>query len=167
LTYVAEITEPKYRGILSALGSTCVITGIFIQFIMGSLMDWRTVAAVSSVFPVISIIALCFIPESPTWLIREQRYHESVKALQWLRGWVSEHKIESEFNRLYDELITQPALEEAGENTNSCLHRLRMFKKRSFLVPFFLVAYTFFTGHFSGKTPLQTYAVQVIEQLLF
>ncbi|XP_037947939.1 facilitated trehalose transporter Tret1 isoform X2 [Teleopsis dalmanni] len=169
LTYVAEITEPKYRGILSALGSTCVILGVFIQFIMGSFMDWRTIAAVSSAFPVICIVALCFIPESPTWLIREQRFREAVKSLQWLRGWVSEHKIESEFNRLYDELITQPAFEEAEENgpvkPTKCASRIRMFRKRSFLVPFLLVAFTFFTGHFSGKTPLQTYAVQIFHTL--
>lgn len=165
---MAEITEPKYRGILSALGSTCVITGVFIQFIMGSLMDWRTIAAVSAAFPVISIIALFFVPESPTWLIREGRYREAIKALQWLRGWVHESKIESEFNRLYDELITQPALEEAAENCaqnteeqSKIARFLKMFRKRSFLAPFLLVAFTFFAGHFSGKTPLQTYAVQV------
>lgn len=111
LTYVAEITEPKYRGILSALGTTCVITGVFIQFILGSLMDWRSVAAVSSAFPVITIIMLCFVPESPVWLIREQRFREAVKSLQWLRGWVPEHMIEAEFNQLYDELITQKAIE--------------------------------------------------------
>ncbi|XP_065355023.1 facilitated trehalose transporter Tret1 [Calliphora vicina] len=172
LTYVAEITEPKYRGILSALGSTCVITGVFIQFIMGSLMDWRTIAAVSSVFPVISIISLCFVPESPTWLIREQRFREAIKALQWLRGWVSEQHIEEEFNRLYDELITQPALEEQAEQVRqqeaggkTFFTRFRMFKKRSFLVPFLLVAFTFFVGHFSGKTSLQTYAVQIFHTL--
>lgn len=130
-------------------------------------MDWRTIAAVSSAFPVISIIALCFIPESPTWLIREQRFKEAVKALQWLRGWVPEHKIEAEFNKLYDELITKPALEEAGENDtkhaccNKFLHHMSLFRKRSFLAPFLLVSFTFFTGHFSGKTSLQTYAVQV------
>uniref|UniRef100_A0A1A9WGT3 Major facilitator superfamily (MFS) profile domain-containing protein n=1 Tax=Glossina brevipalpis TaxID=37001 RepID=A0A1A9WGT3_9MUSC len=169
LTYVAEITEPKYRGILSALGSTCVITGIFIQFIMGSLMDWRTIAAISAAFPVLSIIALCFVPESPIWLIREQRFREAVKSLQWLRGWVSEQDIDEEFKRLYDELITQPALEKMKESMNHKNHghlsRLRMFKKRSFVVPFLLVAYTFFTGHFSGKTSLQTYAVQIFHTL--
>ncbi|XP_017088653.2 facilitated trehalose transporter Tret1 isoform X2 [Drosophila bipectinata] len=171
LTYVAEITEPKYRGILSALGTTCVITGVFIQFILGSLMDWRSVAAVSSAFPVITIVMLCFVPESPVWLIREQRFREAVKSLQWLRGWVPEHKIEAEFNQLYDELITQKAIEMAADGTpppgqrRTLAQRFRMWRKRSFLVPFMLVSFTFFTGHFSGKTPLQTYAVQIFHTL--
>ncbi|XP_068157840.1 facilitated trehalose transporter Tret1 isoform X1 [Drosophila tropicalis] len=170
LTYVAEITEPKYRGILSALGTTCVITGVFVQFILGSLMDWRSVAAVSAAFPVITMCALCFVPESPVWLIREQRFREAVKSLQWLRGWVPEHKIEAEFNQLYDELITKKALEQAANGitpgeSRTIKNRLRMWRKRSFLVPFMLVSFTFFTGHFSGKTPLQTYAVQIFHTL--
>jgi len=140
LTYVAEITEPKYRGILSALGTTCVITGVFIQFILGSLMDWRSVAAVSSAFPVITILMLCFVPESPVWLIREQRFREAVKSLQWLRGWVPEHMIEAEFNQLYDELITQKAIELSADGIplqgqrRTLGQRLRMWRKRSFLV---------------------------------
>jgi len=171
LTYVAEITEPKYRGILSALGTTCVITGVFIQFILGSLMDWRSVAAVSSAFPVITILMLCFVPESPVWLIREQRFREAVKSLQWLRGWVPEHMIEAEFNQLYDELITQKAIELSADGIplqgqrRTLGQRLRMWRKRSFLVPFLLVSFSFFTGHFSGKTPLQTYAVQIFHTL--
>ncbi|XP_051864044.1 facilitated trehalose transporter Tret1 isoform X1 [Drosophila albomicans] len=172
LTYVAEITEPKYRGILSALGTTCVITGVFVQFILGSLMDWRSVAAVSAAFPVITIVMLCFVPESPIWLIREHRFLEAVKSLQWLRGWVPEHMIEAEFNQLYDELITQKAIEEAAEGgaasagqRRTLKMRLRMWRKRTFLVPFLLVSFTFFTGHFSGKTSLQTYAVQIFHTL--
>lgn len=171
LTYVAEITEPKYRGILSALGTTCVITGVFVQFLLGSLMDWRSVAAVSSAFPVITIVMLCFVPESPIWLIREHRFREAVKSLQWLRGWVPEHMVEAEFNQLYDELITQKAIEEASENgvagqqRRTLKHRFRMWRKRTFLAPFLLVSFTFFTGHFSGKTPLQTYAVQIFHTL--
>lgn len=31
LTYVAEITEPRYRGMLAATGSTCLICGVFTQ----------------------------------------------------------------------------------------------------------------------------------------
>lgn len=31
LTYVAEVTQPKYRGMLAATGSTCVILGVFTQ----------------------------------------------------------------------------------------------------------------------------------------
>lgn len=38
---------------------------------------------------------------------------------------------------------------------------LKLFTKRSFLVPYCLVSFAFFIGHFNGMTTLQTYAVQI------
>ena len=89
LTYVAEITQPRFRGMLAATGSTCVILGVFIQFIMGSFMKWRTVALFSSCVPVVSSLLLFSVPESPHWLIRKRRFDEAKDALAWLRGWVT------------------------------------------------------------------------------
>lgn len=134
-------------------------------------MTWRTVAAVSAAFPIISIVMLFFVPESPTWLMRNERFNEARLALQWLRGWVPEIYVKEEYDRLYDELITRPALEHdnIGGKITHCQttwsRRLHKFRKRTFLAPFILVSYTFFTGHFSGKTSLQTYAVQIFHTL--
>lgn len=36
-----------------------------------------------------------------------------------------------------------------------------MLKQRTFLKPFALVVYAFFVGHWSGMTPLQTFAVHI------
>lgn len=170
LTYVAEITEPKYRGILSVLGSTCVMGGVFVQFIMGSFLDWRTIAAINTVFPILSITTLFFIPESPTWLIRKERFKEAIRSLQWLRGWVPEYKVEKEFNMLYDQLITKAIIDDANDgvtdrNNRTCYQKMKIFRKQTFWFPFILVSFTFFVGHFSGKTPLQTYAVQIFHTL--
>ncbi|KAH8274117.1 hypothetical protein KR044_011108 [Drosophila immigrans] len=171
ITYVAEITDPKYRGMFSALATTCVSLGVFTQFLLGSLLHWRTVAIVSTVIPLFSMAMLCFVPESPVWLIREHRFLDAVKALQWLRGWVPEHNVEVEFKQLYDELITQKsaksAEEEQGHSTLglSLKKKLHMWRKRSFIVPFLLVLLTFFICHFSGKTPIRSYAVLIFATL--
>lgn len=45
------------------------------------------------------------------------------------------------------------------------MKKLNLYMKKSFLVPYGLVSLTFFCGHFSGKTPLQTYAVQIFNTL--
>lgn len=156
----------------SALATTCVSMGVFTQFALGTLMHWRTVALVSTSIPIISILVLCFIPESPVWLIRERRFIEAVKALQWLRGWVPGYMVESEFKQLYDELITQKINTDAGENKvtapslgQSLKTHLHMWQKRSFVAPFLLVLLTFFVCHFSGKTPVRTYAVVIFDTL--
>ncbi|XP_034098796.2 LOW QUALITY PROTEIN: solute carrier family 2, facilitated glucose transporter member 6-like [Drosophila albomicans] len=168
ITYVAEITDPKYRGMFSALATTCVSLGVFTEFLLGSLLNWRTVAIVSTVIPLFSMAMLCFVPESPVWLIRERRFFDAVKALQWLRGWVPEQKVEAEFKQLYDELITQKSARKSNDVQESRLmlkKKLHMWRKRSFIMPFLLVLLTFFICHFSGKTPIRSYAVLIFATL--
>jgi hypothetical protein len=36
---------------------------------LGTMLSWRYVAAINVTFPVTAIAALCFVPESPYWLI--------------------------------------------------------------------------------------------------
>ncbi|KAH8418857.1 hypothetical protein KR222_004589 [Zaprionus bogoriensis] len=173
ITYVAEISDPKYRGMFSALATTFVSLGVFTQFALGSVLHWRTAALVSTTVPIFSVVMLCFVPESPVWLIRERRFIDAIKALQWLRGWVPAPKVEAEFKQLYDELITQKESEENIKQSEaapslfvqSLKKKLHMWRKRTFLVPFFLVMHTFFVAHFSGKTPLRTYAVPIFDTL--
>ena len=56
-------------------------------------MKWRTIALCSCALPVISTIALFFVPESPHWLIRKSRIDEAKQSLAWLRGWVPVEKV--------------------------------------------------------------------------
>lgn len=129
-------------------------------------MKWRTIAAISSVFPIISIITLFFIPESPHWLISKGRYKNAKKSLQWLRGWVTFDKVEPEYNDIYNTLVSKPQpdteLSQEKKSISSFISPFIPYTKKSFLIPYALVSATFFMGHFSGKTSLQTYAVQVI-----
>lgn len=164
LTYVAEVTQPQFRGMLAATGTTCVITGIFVQFILGSFLTWRNVALVCAFMPLVTIVALCFVPESPYWLLTKGRVSEARHALCWLRGWVSFNHVEQEFNEIYNALSVRR--KEATEAQLLPFYkRFEPFTSQGFISPFILVSATFFIGHFSGKTPLQTYAVQIFHTL--
>lgn len=160
LTYVAEVTEPKYRGMLTATGTTCVVIGILVQFVLGSFLKWRTIALICSVLPVLTIFALFFVPESPYWLLTKNRANEARKSLAWLRGWVKPHQVDDEFGEIHQALINRRRASEESQ-TQRCGERLIPFTKHAFLVPFAIVTGTLFVGCFSGKTPLQTYAVEV------
>ncbi|XP_062712852.1 proton myo-inositol cotransporter hmit-1.2-like [Aedes albopictus] len=161
LTYVAEITQPRYRGMLAATGSTCVILGVLIQFFMGSFLRWRTVALCSACLPVISFILLFFVPESPVWLAKKHKEKQARRALAWLRGWVPEEQIEQE----YDDLVKH--MEEISEREKdfTAAKKMKLYTSRPFLKPFGLISLCFFIGHFSGMTTLQTYAVQIFHTL--
>lgn len=164
LTYVAEVTQPQFRGMLAATGTTCVITGIFITFILGTFFSWRTVALISCFLPMITITALFFVPESPYWLLTKGRTEEAKRALRWLRGWVTFEYVEDEYNQIHDVLETKRCEAEAVAQL-PLYKRMEPFKKRSFIAPFILVSTTFLIGHFAGQTSLQTYAVQIFHTL--
>lgn len=127
---------------------------------MGAFLSWRNVALVCTAFPIVTILALCFIPESPYWLLTKGRVDQARDSLAWLRGWVNHRIVDTEFNEIKDILLKKR--EEADQLAQkSCVYHFSPYFRRSFIAPFTLVAATFFIGHFSGKTPLQTYAVQV------
>ncbi|GAB0095006.1 TRET1 [Sergentomyia squamirostris] len=164
LTYVAEITQPRVRGMLAASGSFFTILGVFAQFLMGTFLKWRLIALISCALPVISVILLFFIPESPHWLLQKHRLPEARKSLAWLRGWVSETNalVSEEFRE-----ICEKAKERSMERIQgkSCVNNYHEYLKKTFVLPFLLISYTFFIGHFSGMTTLQTYAVQIFHTL--
>ncbi|CAK1588770.1 unnamed protein product [Parnassius mnemosyne] len=163
LTYVAEITQPYLRGSLSATSSMCIIIGVFTQFLFGLLMYWRTVALVNITFTILAVVALFFVPESPHWLVSRKRHADARKSLQWLRGWTTPQAVEAELKDIQALFKTKRA--EADDVEELWTEKLSHYLDRSFLVPFFLVSFSFFVGHFSGMTTLQTYAVSIFQAL--
>ncbi|XP_075211824.1 facilitated trehalose transporter Tret1-like isoform X1 [Lycorma delicatula] len=159
LTYVAEITTPQLRGMLSATASMVVILGVFVQFIFGSFVHWRTIALINVVFPVIAICALCGVPESPHWLIVKGRIEDAEKSLQWLRGWVKSSQVQAELSHLVKAI--QSSISQEQKEAPSW----EAFTKRSFIHPYILVSMAFFVGHFCGMTTLQTFAVSIFAEL--
>lgn len=147
LTYVAEITTPKLRGILAATGSFCIILGIFSQFLMGLFFDWRQITLFSMIAPVLAVLFLFFVPESPHWLILKNKNEEAKKSLMWLRGW---HKsfdpVKQEYDELYKSITARDDSDVDGSNGST----LSAFRKRTFLLPYFICSLAFLIGHFSG-----------------
>ncbi|XP_055375334.1 facilitated trehalose transporter Tret1 [Condylostylus longicornis] len=170
ILYIAETVEPKYRGCLIASGSIFILLGIIFQYYICSILHWRMVAAILTLFPVISIILLFFIPETAVWLIRQNNLLEAIKSLRWFRGWVSENMIEREFLEIYDRinkchLINSKNIEEKRNALNCYIQKLTILKRKILWYPFMLILFIFFVGHFSGKTPLRTYIVQIFHTL--
>ena len=113
---------------------------------------------------------------------------EAQEALGWLRGWVEPHKVQTEFKSLVksirpdlqkNEPVTVVSVigktesdkgnkmedEISFKTNNNCVPNVDNYKKRTFLIPFFLVCLAFLTGHFSGLTTTTTYAVNIFGTL--
>lgn len=83
---IGEISEPYVRGIFSSVPFASYSFGILLVYAMGTITNWRVVAALSTILPVIAALVFFFLPESPTWLARQGRTEEATKSLTWLRG---------------------------------------------------------------------------------
>ncbi|XP_066601646.1 facilitated trehalose transporter Tret1-like [Prorops nasuta] len=159
MTYVAEVTQPHLRGMLSATSTMAVILGVFTQMLGGKLATWRTVAMVNLAYPILCFLALVMVPESPHWLAAKGRLKDSEKALCWLRGWVPASQVSGEFKALKE--TVQKPVEATGEKES----KWKIYCKRTCYKPFILVSLAFFVGAFGGTATLQTFAVLVFASL--
>ena len=68
---MTEIATPAWRTTFGSGLSACYMLGMVMIFIVGKLVSWRTLAGFSCSFPVLSLIMMFFIPESPSWLVTQ------------------------------------------------------------------------------------------------
>lgn len=115
LAYIGEISEPRLRGTFTSMLNTHVCVGHLLEFLLGCAVgqeNWRTAMFISVIVPVLTILAIFQIPESPAWLLSKGRKREALESLCWLRGWVEERAVRKEFLALvrYNEVSQQTAI---------------------------------------------------------
>ncbi|KAM4119310.1 hypothetical protein ACJW30_03G049500 [Castanea mollissima] len=66
--YIAEITPKNVRGSFTSLSQLMIGCGKALTFLIGSLVNWRTLALIGIIPCLAHLLGLFFIPESPRWL---------------------------------------------------------------------------------------------------
>lgn len=130
--YVAEISQAKHRGTLSASGPIHVSFGVLTVYILGFIAPWQRVAALCTLCALLSFIFMCAVPESPPWLASRGRDTEALSALVWLRR--NPAAAEAELSELMETI--------SKENNNShtspmSRNRRNMLAVKNVLTPFF------------------------------
>ncbi|KAK7602749.1 hypothetical protein V9T40_006723 [Parthenolecanium corni] len=95
--YYGEISEPRIRGILTGSYYVTICFGMLMEFLLGSIFHWKLTAAINTVVPIIGIISIACIPDSPAWLLEKGKHGAARRSLCWFRGWVSKDLVETEF----------------------------------------------------------------------
>ncbi|KAK9504944.1 hypothetical protein O3M35_009110 [Rhynocoris fuscipes] len=155
--YTAEATQPHLRGMLSAVASVGVSLGVLIEYFLGAIFNWTTVALLSSLVPTFALIGGFLLPESPTWLMSAGKEEQSRKALNKLRG--RNCDIEKEANQLQDFAKTHNV-----QKPTSISETLKAIAKPSTIKPFFIIVLYFLIYQFSGVNPITFYAVLVFQE---
>lgn len=88
--YISEISPAKIRGRLAASFQLMIVTGIFVAFLTNFLFadfgesSWRWMFGVMVIPAIIFAVLLRFIPESPRWLVLNNRDEEAKKIFEKL-----------------------------------------------------------------------------------
>lgn len=108
-------------------------------------------------------------PETPLWLLSKNRLADAEKSLQWLRGWVPKAAVNDEFQALqrYSHRSQSCAMC-IQHNQRVCTHaaptfveKLREFRRKHTLKPFFIVSALFVIAEFSGTTGMGPFIAQI------
>jgi MFS family permease len=81
--YIAEVTPAQHRGELVTWSEIAINVGLVFGFSTGLFLEWRAMFLFGGILPLVMIVlALTVMPESPRWLIANNRVHEAKCVLQ-------------------------------------------------------------------------------------
>ncbi|XP_055309425.1 facilitated trehalose transporter Tret1-like [Sitodiplosis mosellana] len=169
-TYISETSEVSLRGVLVSMTTMAITVGPLIIFSVGNLTPWRNIALYCCAVQIFTTIVLWFIPESPMWLLSKQRDEAALKSLQWLRGWVPQSAVESEFESIkrYKESsnscaackkISKKCTHLSAQTTSQAVNEL--IRKRT-MKPFLILFVMCTVSYFCGTHHLTSFMVQIL-----
>lgn len=84
--YISEMAHERVRGLLGSCVQLMVVLGIMGVYLAGLYLDWRWLAICSSIPPTLLMVCMCFMPETPRFLLSQGKRREAEEVLRFLRG---------------------------------------------------------------------------------
>ena len=84
--YISETAHPKIRGSLVTLDAFALATGYLGTWILSYFLTWRMTAYLLIIPPMILIMLLFPLPETPYWLVENNDNKRAKQSLQFFRG---------------------------------------------------------------------------------
>ncbi|XP_055307619.1 facilitated trehalose transporter Tret1-like isoform X2 [Sitodiplosis mosellana] len=84
--YISEYAETSIRGMLGTCFQLFLTVGILFVFVIGAYTSWITLSWTCLAMPVLNLVGLFFLPESPIWLLKNHRETEAATAIKWFWG---------------------------------------------------------------------------------
>ena len=154
--YLVEVADSERRGLFGASGALSVSVGITLVYCLGALFNWKIVCVICALFPLVTFIAMIFLPETPPWLVVNGKKDEAERVLRWLRG------------ELYDISKEIDALTSAGGGGGKSLSlggTLSLFQYPAAYKPFLILVFVFIFQQLSGSYAVIFYAVNVFKDI--
>lgn len=131
------------------------------SFVLGAWLDWRELAMVLAVAPLLLLLAALWLPETPSFLLLSGRDEEAAQALQWFRGPLADTSTELATLR---ENIQRSRQQTATRETLSWIRDWR--SRKEMLRPVLITCALMFFQRFSGANAFNFYAVPIFRETL-
>lgn len=152
--YISETAHERVRGLLGSCVQLMVVLGIMGVYLAGLVLDWRWLAVCSSIPPTLMLLSMCFMPETPRWLLSQGRRREAEEALRFLRG--PQAAVEWESARI----------EEASQNQSGGF-QLSGLREPGVYKPLLLGVFLMVFQQMTGINDIMFYAESIFEQANF
>ena len=98
--YIAETAHPNGRATLSSIIGLSYNFGVCILWFLGYFFEWQYVAFLSTLPAVITFFGFLILPETPYWLIQNQKFEEAYASLKYFRKNDEEKEVENEYQEM-------------------------------------------------------------------
>lgn len=69
--FISEIAETSLRGALGAFFQLFLTVGILYIYVVGAIVHWVTLSWSCLIFPILLIVTVIMIPDSPIYLVKQ------------------------------------------------------------------------------------------------
>lgn len=149
--YVGEAASKEIRGILLTFHQSFVRLGIVFVYTLGSVFHLLTLNVVCGALAVIFTIGFSFLPETPVYLVRQNKCEMAEKSIAILRGNGYDPRLE-----VYE---LQRAFDEASKAPKSSL--ISEIRNRATVKAFNIIFFLFFVFQMSGINAVIFYATTI------
>lgn len=154
LVYYAETCAPKVRGLLLGAMVSSVSIGIALVHTFGIFLDWKMASKVCTALPILGFCWTLFVPESPAWLLSQQRMEKAKENFIWLRGF--DAASQAEFNTL---------LSRQEGRKSSWRQFWRSLVSMQFFRPFFMLILLFTVQQWSGLNVIVFHSIFLLKKI--
>jgi len=84
--YVSEVASSNARGMLGTINQIATSVGVLIVYTLPFGMDYKWSAIFGGFNAALTMLLMTFMPETPRWLVANDRTPEAIDNFMWLRG---------------------------------------------------------------------------------
>ena len=156
--YISDTVHPDVRANLASIPGLAINVGVSTTWVLGYFLHWRTISYLSSIIPLVVLLVLCFLPESPYWLIEQDLGEELAgKSLQFFRH--AEYDVTDEIKEICDRKSVKKSQDKKSLNQifSQCF-------TVTFWKPFRCIGIIWSLNMLGGMPALVNYLIPIMEE---